>query len=77
MVKIEIDIKQIKKAIERLPEKDRIRLVENLTQRTWAQQFRKLLTRIDTRRKTNPISQKELNKVIDESRQEYHVKSRR
>ncbi len=77
MVKIEIDIKQIKKAIQRLPEKDQIRLAEDLTQRTWAKQFKKLLARIDTRRKTNPISQKELNKVIDESRQEYHVKSRR
>lgn len=77
MVKIEINIQQIKKAIERLPERDRIRLAEDLTQRTWAKQFKKLLARIDTRRKTNPISQKDLNKVIDESRQEYHVKSRR
>lgn len=76
MVRIEINPIQLKKAITQLSLRERAKLVEALQRQTWAERFRQLLARIDTRLKKTPPSQKEINKIVGEARKEYYAKSR-
>ena len=81
MVKIEsqINFVQIKRAIRKLPVRDRAKLIEDLLhdRATWREEFRRLLGRIEERVKKFPISQKEINEIVEQAREEYHVKNRR
>ena len=79
MVKAEIRFEQIKKTAQKLPVKDRARLIEHLMkdEDTWQEEFRRLLGRIDARVKKHPISQKEVDDIVEEAREEYYAKRRR
>ena len=77
MVKSEIKFEQIRKAIKRLPIAQRIRLAEELGRQTWTKRMNKVLKDIDSRRKKYPISQKEIDRICEEARQETYDKRRR
>ena len=77
MVKIELKFDQLKEAIQKLPVEEKARLVEELEHETWRRQFRALLSRIDSRLKKNPISQKKISEIVEQAREEYHARSRR
>ena len=77
MVKIEIEFNQIKKAAQMLSLKQRLQLIEALQQSGWQNQFKALLARIDERRKKHPISDEEIDRIVEEAREEYHAKHRR
>ena len=74
MVKIEIDTRQLEKAIEQLPLKEKANLIEKIQRKTWQEDFRKLVSEIRARFKRNPIPSKELNRMIEQARKEYHAR---
>ena len=76
MIKSEIDLKQIEKAIRGLSKKDRLKLIERLTEETWEESFDKLLSRIRARVKRNPITQEEIDEEVETAQREYYAKNR-
>ena len=74
MIKININAQQLKEAIDNLPTQERARLVNELNRKTWEDRFRQLLARIDARLKRNPISQREITKIVEQARNEYYAR---
>lgn len=77
MVKFNINFEQVRKAIQKLPIEQRIKLVEELERSTWEIRFRKMFARSDARRKKNPTSQKKINKMIEEAREDFYARTGR
>ena len=77
MVKIEINFKQIERAVNDLSIQDRTKLLERLTRTTRKNRFEKLRSSIRAKVKKHPISQKELNAIVEEAREEFHAQDRR
>ena len=77
MVKPEMNIKQIKQAFQNLPADQRIKLIEEFERDTWEIRFKKIFARIDARRKKSPISSHEVNRLIEDARQDYYARHRR
>ena len=75
MVKIEIDIKQIKKAIESLPLKERAKLVEELQKETVKNRYKELLKRVKQSTNKNPVSQKDIDRETAIVRKRIYGKS--
>ena len=75
-MKIEMNIAQLKQVIRKLPLKQRTKLLEELQKENLEQQFDRMFDRIDARLKKHPISSKEVDKIVEEARQEYHDQSR-
>lgn len=77
-VLIEVNPEQISKAIDRLSIRDKIRLVRRLENETWAQRLDEVVGRIRKRFKENPISDKEITRICEETRRRlYHERSAR
>ena len=74
---VKIELKQLKKVILQLSSREKVSLLKELQRDTLQEQFRQMFSRVDARRKKNPLSAKELNKIVEESREEFHVRSRR
>lgn len=68
MVKPEIDIRQIRKAIRQLPERQRIKLTRDLVRDHQKGLWKKILRDIDKRVEKFPISQKEIDQEIEACR---------
>ena len=76
MIKIDINIRQLRIALRQLPLKERTRLLEDLQGQTWQKRFRQLIARIDSRLKNKSLSPKKLNKIVEDAREEYHAQGR-
>ena len=76
MVNITVEFRQLRAAIKKLPAKDRVKLVEELQKDTWQEEFRQLLARIDRRLKKNPISEADIDRIVEEAREEFHARRR-
>ncbi len=76
MIKIAMDVKQIEKAVMTLPIKTRIKLVERLLKVTRKDRFEKLRGSIRAKIKRHPISEGELNQIVEEAREEFHAQDR-
>ena len=76
MTKPELDlgIEVIKYTFDKLPAQDRIRLVEELERETRKERWDTLITKIRSRFKKNPISQKEITRICEETRQQLYDK---
>jgi hypothetical protein len=74
MPTIEIETKQLKEAIRKLPVKEKIRLVEELEKETRRSRWETLIAKIRSRIRNNPISQKEINKICEEARTELYAR---
>ena len=81
MVKLEMNLSfnDFDKAIKRLSVKDRVKLIDHLMKddEAWRQQSRQIMRRIGVRVKKCPISQAEINRSVEEARQEIYDKRRR
>ena len=77
MIRIEINTKQLSKAIRGLPTTERAKLIQELTQSTWEKRFDQLRSRIRARVKNHPITQEEIDHEVEEAKKYYHVQSRR
>jgi len=74
MAKVTIDLapEQIKEAFEKLPTKEKVRLIEEFEKATRRLRWEALIAKIRARAKKSPISQKEINRVCEEVRQELY-----
>ena len=75
MPQIEVNLTQIEKLIEQLNERDKVKLVQRLEARTLPARWKKFLREIDKRRKKHPVSQKEIEWIVENTRQEMHERS--
>ena len=66
---LELNPNQIEALIERLAIDDKIRLVKKLDPETWAKRLDEVVTRIRKRFKQNPLSDKEITRICEETRQ--------
>ena len=69
---LELNPNQIEALIERLSIDDKIRLVKKLEQETWAKRLDEVVTRIRKRFKQNPLSDKEITRICEETRQKLY-----
>ncbi len=70
---LELNITKVERLVEKLPVKEKIRLVRKLEQETWGKRMDQLLRRIDKRRKRYPISEKEIRQEIEIVRKKLHA----
>lgn len=76
MTKPEVDlgIEVIKYTFEKLPPQDRIRLVQELERETRKQRWNQIISKARQRVQKRPISQKEINRICEEVRQQLYEK---
>ena len=71
-IMLEIDNAQIESAVEKMSIDDKIKLAKKLEKMTMSKRIDDLLDRIDTRSKKTPISQKEIDSIVKETRKELY-----
>jgi len=76
-IMLEIDKTQIESAVEKMSVVDKIELARKLEKMTMSKRIDNLLNKIDARSKKNPISQREIDRVIKETRKELYGESGR
>ena len=76
MVKAQIGFNQIRRAAQKLSAQKRLKLIEELRETTWQEEFRQLVTKIRSRAKKHPISDAEIDAMVEEVREENYVKRR-
>ena len=67
---------QLEEMLDKLPFREKIRLVRKLEATIWGRRMDQLLKRIDERRKKHPISSKEIKEEITCVRRELYGQSR-
>ena len=77
MIKIADNVKQLEEAIYRLPVRQRTQLAQRLLRTTRKDRFEKLRSSIRAKVKKHPITQKELNTIVEEAREEFHAQDSR
>ena len=75
-VTLDLDIKQVESLVEKLPIKEKVKLVRKLEKDTWQKRFRQLLHRIDRRIANKSISEREIDQTVEEAKEEYYAQSR-
>ena len=66
----------INQLISQLPERERIRLVRKLEARTLPARWRIFLRQIDQRRGKYPVSEREMDRLVEVARQEVYERNR-
>ena len=78
-ITLELNPNQVEELVEKLSIQDKIRIVRKLQQETWAKRLDDVVFRIRKHFKQNPISDKEITRICEETRQRLYnerVKSR-
>lgn len=73
---IELNSHQINEAVERLPDKEKLRLTEKLERETLGLRWKQILKDIDARIKKFPISQEDVLEEIRVYRRNKHAQGR-
>ena len=76
-ISLELNPSQVEALVDKLPAREKIRLVRKLTRQTWAKQLDNIVTRIRKRFKESPISDKEIQQEIEEVRRQIYGARRR
>ena len=76
MIKVETNVKLLEDAIDKLPIRQRAQLAQKLLRETKKYRFKELRNSIRAKVRKHPISQKELDAIVEEAREEFHVKNR-
>ena len=71
------NLDEIEKLIDQLSERKKIELVRRLEERTFPARWRAFLRAIDRRRKTHPLRRSEIERMVEEVRQEVYERNRR
>ena len=66
---LEFNPNQVEELINKLSIEDKIKLVRKLENETWARRLDEVVFRIRKRFKKNPISDKEIQQICEETRQ--------
>lgn len=77
MPRLELTLEQIEKLIDQLGDREKIQLVRKLGRKTLPARWQTFLRQIDQRRKRFPVTESEIEKIVEEVRQEIHEGSRR
>ena len=78
-IALELNPSDVEGLVEKLSIQDKIRLVRKLENETWAQRLDEVVSRIKRRFKQAPVSNKEIRKICEETRQRLYnerIKSR-
>ena len=59
--------------IRKLSERDKVRLLKRLEEETWANQLESQVARIQTRLKNNPITNSDIERIVEEVRERRHA----
>lgn len=76
MPRLEVNLSAIQRLIDQLSEQEKIKLVRKLEAQTLPARWKALFREIDKRRKRYPITQREIEKICEEVRQERYERSR-
>lgn len=68
-VTLELNPKEVEELVEKLSIEDKIRLVRRLENETWAKRLDEVVSRIRKRFKRNPISDREIRRICEETHQ--------
>jgi ribosomal protein L31E len=68
-ITLELNPAQVEGLVEKLSIEDKIRIIKRLEQETWAKRMDEVVSRIRTRFKQKPISDKEITRICEETRQ--------
>lgn len=76
MTKPELDlgIEVIKYTFDKLPAQDKLRVVEELERETRKQRWDQIISKVRDRAAKKPISQREINRICEEVRQQLYEK---
>ena len=66
---LEVTPSQIETLVDRLSIEDKIRIVRKLERETWARRLDEVVSRIRSRFRQNPISDKEIVRICEDVRQ--------
>ena len=72
----EVSLAAIERLIDRLQERDRLKLVRKLEAKTLPARWKAFLRGVDKRRKKYPVSQREIEEIVEKVRQEIYERSR-
>ncbi len=72
-----MDIQQIERLVDQLPQRDKLHLFRKLGKETAVQRMKEIFKEIDERRKTFPISNKEIQEEIEGMRRKIYGSRRR
>ena len=70
-ITMDIDTQQIEQIIDRMPMREKVKLVEHLEKKTWPNRFKALLKRIDAKASQHPISEEEITQACEEVRHKH------
>jgi len=68
-VMINLNVNDISQVIEQLSQREKTRLIKKLEKETWSSRFNQLLQRARQRAKQSPLSNQEIIREIDYTRQ--------
>ena len=66
---LELNPNQVGELVDRLSIEDKIRLVRKLENETWARRLDEVVSRIRKRFRQNPVSDKEIRQICEDTRQ--------
>ena len=76
MPQSQVSLAAIERLIERLKEGDRLKLVKKLEAKTLPARWKAFLRGIDKRRRKYPVSQREIEDIVEKMRQEIYERGR-
>ncbi|GEM_PF-1114996 len=73
-----IKLREILNLVEQLPERERLQLLRQLEKKAWARKLASVVQPIRVRLKSKRITDSDINRIVEEVRQErYEARSRR
>ncbi len=72
-VAIRIGLRDLERAVDALPQADKLRLIQRLERQTWGTRIGRLLARIDARVKRHPLSEGQITSLVEQVRQEMYA----
>ena len=70
---LRIPLKDLERAVDHLPQAEKLRLVQRLERQTWGARIDRLLARIDARVKRRPLPEGQITALVERVRQELYA----
>ena len=72
-VAVRVEMRDLERAVDALPQSDKLRLIQRLERQTWGTRIDRLLARIDARVKRRPLSEGKITSLVEQVRQEMYA----
>ena len=73
---LQISLKDVEYLIDRLPMRDRMKLIHRLRKESWTKRLNEITRNIWERRKKHSLSDKEIHEEIEKARNEFYAHHR-